>query len=1334
MSDERNERADDDKPRFIVGVGASAGGLEALEQLFAEMPVDTGMAFVVVQHLSPDFKSLMDELLGRRTRLPVLLVEDGMPVERDRVYLIPPKKEMIVSGGRLLLSDKGSSPELTLPIDIFFRSLAEDAGARAIGVVLSGGGSDGSRGIRDIHEAGGLVICQDEESAAFDGMPRSARDTGVVDYVAAPAEITKLLVQHVESSGARSEDPTGTAVPVRGVTSVFRLLEREYGIDFSSYKPTTVTRRVDRRIQLAGVKNVEDYADLLSTDRSELDAMYRDLLIGVTRFFRDDEAFDQLERHILPDLLQRTSTNDELRIWVPGCATGEEPYSIAILVLEALEKRGERRRVKIFATDVHSDSLEFAARGLYSGESIGRVSAARLERHFDKHGESYQVSSELRQLLVFARHNVMRDAPFTRVDLVSCRNLLIYLQPVAQRRVLGLFHFALKRQGILFLGPSENASALADDFESVDAHWRIYRKERDLRPGQDTRIPTPRSPELRAVPGMGTLGGTSYSLSQTIGIYDALLDEHMPPSLLVNERRELVHAFGGAGKFIKMKDGRPSLDVLDMVDPDLKVALAGALQRAAKDGKSVVFRGLKLVIDGEERTWKLTVRPVSGKRMHLTHVLVTIEPTEQAVVVPPAPHELEMAEVSRNQLSALDAELRYTKESLQATIEELETSNEELQSTNEEMLAANEELQSTNEELQSVNEELYTVNGEYQKKIGQLTELTNDMDNLLQSTDVGTVFLDRELCIRKFTPRVAEVFNLLPQDVGRPIAGFSNTLRHPGLADDLRTVLRTSEAIEREVCDAQGDWFFLRILPYRASNVVDGVVLTLIDIHTLKAAEDALFRERHLLDSLMESVPDAIYFVDAKRQFIRLNRAMARRLGLSNPADAVGKKASEFLPEAMAKSLEEADAQVLAGEAQRYRLEQIGHAGFWYMATRQPLRDGAGNIVGMFGISRDVTEQKQAEDEIRDSITRRDQFLAMLSHELRNPLSAIVAAARLLADDCADGPRREVDVIERQSRHMAKLLDDLLEASRVTQNKIALDRHVLDMRRIVEDAAEAVRDTFKAREIQLDVSVPQSPLLVDGDPVRLQQVLANLLANSAKFTGAGGKASLRATSEGNYVVVEVRDDGVGIDPKLLGSIFDMFVQGDAPLFRPDAGMGLGLALVRALVDMHGGHVVAHSNGAGRGSTFTVRLPHALATAPSATPPVRTRIRWKSGKRIAVIDDNVDSCTMLQALLSRAGYEVHCAHDGPAGIALVDRVAPDVALIDIGLPGTDGYEVARRLRAVDKNRSLYMVALTGYGRPVDRASALEAGFDEHVTKPLHPDELSGLLRARESPSD
>jgi two-component system, chemotaxis family, CheB/CheR fusion protein len=1317
---------------YVVGIGASAGGLEALERFFANMPKGCEMAFVVVQHLSPDFKSLMHELLGRRTELPIHPVENGMLVEPGHIYLIPAKKEMIISGGRLLLSDKElDHQELSLPIDTFFRSLAEDRGPHAIAVVLSGGGSDGSRGVRDIHAAGGLVVVQDEKSAKFDGMPRSARDTGLADWVLAPESMPRVLVDYVRSGGvsAQAEPAPADAPEQRGIGAIYQLLEAEFGLDFSHYKPNTVTRRLERRVKLARVGDLDRYAERLRQSHEELDALYRDLLIGVTRFFRDPEAFELLERRVLPELLRKSSPDDEFRVWVAGCATGEEPYSIAILLHELVSRMGERR-LKIFATDAHRGSLEVAARALYDDESVTNVTPERLERYFIKRGRSYQVVPELRQMIVFAPHNVIKDAPFTRVDLISCRNLLIYLQPPAQRKALSLFHFALKRGGTLLLGPSENPGTLTDDFETIDAHWRLYRKYRDLRLPPDARPTTPPAPRGRLAPP--EVAAARAPITQVMATYDALLEDFMPPSLLVNDQRELVHAFTGASRFLKPRDGRPSSDVLDMVEPDLKMVLTGGLQRALKERSTVVYKGMRLDADGEAGVYDVSVRPVRSRRAGVAHLLVTFSPLDdQPKPAPARQTEIDLGQVSREQLSALEAELRYTKENLQATIEEFETSNEELQATNEELLASNEELQSTNEELQSVNEELYTVNAEYQRKIAQLTELTNDMDNLLSSTDVGTIFLDRELKVRKFTPRVAESFSLLAHDVGRPIDSFTHNIDHPGLSEDLKSVLASGQPVEREVRDRRGSWLFMRVLPYRAKGAIEGVVLTLIDIKALKAAEDALFHERYLLNSLLSSTPDAIYFKDAQGKFIRLNQPMSARLGLSDPAQAVGKSVFELLDRESALAHQQEDETVLrTGEAQSYKLEQRpmpDGSTRWNVVTRMPLADRGGRLVGTIGVFRDVTQQKLAEEKIHEAVRRRDQFLAMLSHELRNPLGAITNAAQLLerVNGDAQRQRKGLEIINRQSRQMARLLDDLLEVSRVTQNKIELRKRVLDLRDVTAEAADAVRDLMDARGILFDVELDPRPLPVEGDAARLQQIQVNLLSNSAKYTRRGGHVWLSVKREQNEAVLRVRDNGAGVRAEMLDSIFDLFVQSSSTLDRADGGMGVGLTLVRSLVQMHGGSVSAHSEGEGHGTELVVRLPLTSAPASSDTR-ARARVHWPAGTKIVVVEDNPDSRQTLCTLLELAGFECHSAEDGADGISVMERVRPEIGIIDIGLPGIDGFELARRIRGRPELGGLYLVALTGYGQPTDRAMALEAGFDEHLVKPLHPEDLTRLL--------
>ncbi len=1317
-------------PSFVVGIGASAGGLEALERFFDSAPRESGMAYVVVQHLSPDFRSLMDELLARHTELPIALVEDGMAVVRDHVYLIPPKKEMIISGGRLLLSERDRlQHELSLPIDVFFRSLAQDCGRRAVAVVLSGGGSDGSRGIRDVHEAGGKVLVQDVESAQFDGMPRTARDAGVADHVLPPGEMPAVLLKHARSGGLtpapRVVDGAG-----HGFAAVYQMLQSEYGIDFTHYKPSTVTRRIERRLMLTRTEDMDGYVERLRRGREELDLLYRDLLIGVTRFFRNEEAFTILGERVLPEILAAIPKSTPFRAWIAGCATGEEVYSLAIL-LDELSARLGARPVQIFATDVHRGSLEHAARGIYDDAAVSNVSQARLERYFLRRASGYEVVPDLRRMVVFAPHNVIKDPPFTRVDLVSCRNLLIYLQPAAQQKALSLFHFALNRGGVAFLGPSESPGALLGDFEPVDRHWRMYRKYSSSRIDVDARLQPGAGVPRLGVP-IAAATPARHSIGQLLATYDAVLGKYMPPGLLVNDRGELVHAFSGASKFLQLRDGRQGLDVFDVVHPELRAILLGPLQRVLKDPAPLVLKGAHCV-PGDDTLYNVSIERVSPESGGAS-VLITFESTHSmADRKGPARTEIDLDAQSRERIAGLEQELNYTKENLQSAIEELQTSNEELQASNEELLASNEELQSTNEELQSVNEELYTVNAEYQRKIAELTELTNDMDNLLAATGVGTVFLDKQLKIRKFTHQIAKSFNLLPQDVGRSIETFRNDIGHAGVIDDIRRVLATGERVEREIREDQGATSFLQLLPYRAKGAIEGVVLTLIDVSGLKAAEDALFHERYLLNSLLSSIPDAIYFKDARGKFIRANGAMARRLGLVDPIDAVGKTALEMPDQATALALHQLDERVLrSGEPQHYGLEECRRPDGpieWDLVTRLPLRDGGAAVVGVIGVFRDVTEQKRAEEKIQEAVRRRDQFLAMLSHELRNPLGAVVTATSMLKKAMPDEDRRRLLVIlERQSQQMARLLDDLLEVNRVTENKIELRKEIVDLREVARETCESAKALMDTRGLVFTCDIAGAPLWVDGDATRLQQIQANLLSNAAKYTPKGGNVRLSVRRDGGHAVIRVHDDGAGIAQDMLDTVFDLFVQAGRTLDRAQGGIGVGLTLVRSLVSMHGGTVAAHSDGEGRGSEFTVRLPLAAGPGLVAHEPATRDVglRLVRGARVAIIEDNPDSREMLREALTIAGFECTSADNGVAGLALIDSIKPAVAIVDIGLPGMDGFELARRVREDDASESVQLIALTGYGQREDRQRAIDAGFNLHLVKPVDPLRLVRLL--------
>ncbi|HEX2658088.1 MAG TPA: CheR family methyltransferase, partial [Polyangia bacterium] len=1045
---------------------------------------------------------------------------------------------------------------------------------------------------------------------------------------------------------------------------------------------------------------------------------------------------EMLERQVLPELLAQEPRHEPLRIWVAGCATGEEAYSLAIALQDLMLVSGERQ-VKIFATDVHRGSIERATRAIYEADALANVSKERLARYFLRIGDAYQVVPDVRKMIVFAQHNVMKDAPFTRVNLITCRNLLIYLQPAAQQKVLSLFHFALKRGGQLFLGPSETIGPMGREFQVVDKHWRVYRKHTDLRMTFETPLRPSVPVEPRHLSQAQTIPNRQ-PVTQLLSVYDTLLDEVMPPSLLITDRGELVHSFNGGSRFLHMRDGRQGLDILDVVDPELKLVLAGGIRRVMVDSAPLVFKGVHIQRGTEVVNHDVTIRRIRNDRGGLPHLLIVFQASEAPAPAGSTVKEINLDDVSREQLTGLEAELSHTKENLQTAIEELETSNEELQAANEELQASNEELQSTNEELQSVNEELYTVNAEYQRKIGELTEVTNDMDNLLISTEVGTVFLDRKLTIRKFTPQIADTFSLMPHDVGRSIETFTSKLNHPELIDDLNQVLATSRPVERELRDGRGKTFFLRIFPYRAKATVDGVVLTLIDVSGLKNAEDALFHERHLLNSLLANIPDAIYFKDARGRFIRANQPMATRLGLKRPDEVTGKTAADLPDDRMALSMHRQDERVLrTGEAQHYSLEEQpgadGSGSHWDMVTRLPLKDPEGQIVGTSVIMRDVTAQKRAEEKIREAVRRRDQFLAMLSHELRNPLAAIVTATGLLNHGATPPADRFIQVIERQSQQMTRLLDELLEASRVTQNKIELKRARVDLNRIVREAIDGARGQVEARQIVLSTEFSDEPLMVYGDAARLQQVVVNLLNNAAKYTPQQGHVVVRTSREQDLVSVTVKDDGAGIPSDMLESVFELFVQSSRTLDRSAGGLGVGLSLVRSLVAMHGGTVTAHSEGEGKGSELVVKLPASRdggveedAEAVGSGPTAKPRCDVPPGGTVLVVEDNPDSREMLREVLERSGFKCVSAENGAVALTMLDEVQPDVAILDVGLPGLDGFEVARRIRANPRHKELCLVALTGYGQPSDRAIGKEAGFDAHLVKPVRVDQLLALL--------
>lgn len=1311
-------------PSYVVGVGASAGGLQSLEEFFENVSSQTKMAFVVVQHLSPNFKTMMDELLARKTDLAIELVDSDRPVKPGVVYLLAPRKQMIIANGMLHVTEKDTTEGFNLPIDHFFRSLGQDQRERSIGVILSGTGSDGSRGIEHIHREGGLILAQSEETTAFDGMTRSACNTGLVDVVCAAQKMPPLLERYATSPKAWRENSSGRSGESEsgdGITQILSLLRENHGMDFRQYKESMIARRIERRLLIRESFDLESYVEELKTSPDELLTLYRDMLIGVTGFFRDPGAYKKLETELIPELMENLGPDQDFRVWVAATATGEEAYSIAILVDEYFSKHNRPIRCRIFATDVDQRSLEIAGHGLYSEAKVRDLSSERLKRYFDKEPGGYRIKPEIRRTVVFAPHNVISDAPFTNLNLITCRNLFIYLRPEVQSRILTLFHFGLTVGGGLWLGSSEFPADLVDEFDQIDSKWKMYRKRRDIRLKSRLRVT---GSGLETKPRANAESKAKPFSSSLLKTYDTLLEVYMPPAMLVTASRQLLQTFGGASRFIEPTDGRVSTDVADQLSPSLRIPFTTAVGKATRQSEIVDFDGIAFETDGVSNLLGITVRPFDDQNSDEPLFIVEFRLDESTRLALPTREKIDAERSSNEHIQTLERELAFARQTLNATIEELQSANEEMQSTNEELVASNEELQSTNEELHSVNEELYTVNAEFQRKISELTEMTDDMDNLLNSTHVDTIFLDRELKVRKFTPDVAQKFNLMRQDIGRDFESFTYRLDDDNLADELKQVLRTERPFEREVRDRNSYVYLMRILPYVSRGKVEGVVLTLIDITRLNEAQTKLAE----LSEIVEQSADAIFRVDRDRIIRTWNTGAKRLYGRDD--EIIGTPLRNVLPASLRPSLDGIFANLVkTGEMQRIETHQISvdNKIIDVSVTLSPVYGERGKMVAASVIARDVTDRLRADRKIQESIVRRDEFLAMLSHELRNPLGAIVNAARLLQGNKELATREQgaSDVIVRQSEQMSRLLDDLLDVSRITLGKIELRKEVLDMTHVIEEAVRVMGPAFDDSGVDFKLELDPTELSVEGDPARLQQAIVNLLRNAAKYTPPGGSVTMQAFRGRDQVEIRIRDTGLGIAEEMQESIFEMFVQVHSSLERSQGGIGLGLTLVKAVVSMHDGEIEVFSEGHGKGSEFRISLPLSMASMAEHGEdlPVIT------ARTIVVVEDIPDARNMLRDLLIMQGYQVDSAGDGIEGLEMVREIKPDVSLIDIGLPKMDGYEVARQLRLDPSTKDLFLVALTGYGQSSDREKVTAAGFDAHLVKPLHANALDEVLRQK-----
>ncbi len=1520
----------------IVGIGASAGGLEALTELLKHLPVDTGMGFVIVQHLDPVHESALSMLLAKATAMPVRDVTQNLRVQPDTVYVIQPNTTLGIAGAVLKTTPREVVRSPHRSVDYFLEALAQDAKECAIGVILSGTASDGTVGLEAIKAEGGITFAQDS-SARYDSMPRSAIAAGCVDRVLSPAAIARELARiarHPYVNGAAHKagdeaaieidedaaepDSTaetqaereraqagehqndssalpsgGTGSPTTGADKarseaedagadrgndsgfkrVLKLLHEHSGVDFSLYKSPTIQRRVARRLVLNKLDTLAAYAKFLRGNNDELDALYSDVLVSVTSFFRNPDAFEVLQSKIFPKLMEARG-NDPLRVWTLGCSTGQEAYSIAMAFTECTDDQPRPRKLQVFATDLNNALIEKARHGLYAKTVADEISPERLRRFFVEEEGGYRVIKSLRESVVFARQNLIDDPPFSRMDLISCRNLLIYLEPSLQKKALPTFHYALKPDGFLFLGASESISGFTELFEPADRKQKIYSKKAAPSAGFHLPVRKPRGEqpaESRHALALSTLRPSEDFRGEHDAQREAdriVLHRFAPPSVLINADLQILQFRGATDAYLSAPSGKASFDLLKMAREGLMLPLRAAVQKALKTDQAVRKDNVRVEQGPASRLVNLEVIPLKNQRERC--LLVVFENAEQAPrgrtdapareVEPSGKSARTVTVELRSLLREREAELSETRDYLQsiqeqhdAGTEELQAASEEVQSANEELQSVNEELETSKEELESSNEELTTINEEMNNRNLELGRANGDLVNLQAAAQLAILLLGRDLTIRRFSVQAEKHFKLLPGDRGRPIGNLRHSLKLDDLEGLVANVITSVRDTDLEVQDADGRWFSLRVRPYfTLEHKVDGAVLVLVDIDAQKRSASAITESLEYAEAIIRTVRDPLLILGGDLRVHRANAAFYRAFGL-RPDEVEGhlvyriserrldipelrELLEDILPKASvledyeisrnansagsfrlllnARRLEEADGktarillsinditerqrsqEVLRSAEQRHRrvldsvpqklftatadgnidyynpawikysgltFEQLCGSGWmqiihpddlpenlrtwrramatgepyvfahrlrhvdgeyrWHLSHAQAVRDETGQVSMWAGSNNDLHEVAEAEH-------RKDEFLAMLAHELRGPLAPLSNALEIMrhVDVKQEVAQRASALALKQMQHMSRLIDDLLNVSRISSGRLELRRMPVDLVSVAQDAVDNCRSALIQAGHQLTLDLPNAPVYVDGDPVRLTQILSNLLNNACKYTNPPGLIHLCVDDHFGEARLSVTDNGIGIAAEQLGRIFDLFTQVDQSLARGQGGLGIGLSLVRSLVDLHGGKVDAHSAGLGQGSKFVVRLPGlVIATPRVAAPTAQVALPVTGERRILVVDDNHDTALSLGLLLQMDGNKTAVAHDGMEALAIGDRFVPDVVLLDIGLPLKSGYEVAAEIRLRPWGQQAMLIAVTGWGQEEDRKKSRAAGFDHHLVKPVNHAEIVALL--------
>jgi len=1217
----------------VVGMVASAGGLDAFKRFFHAMPPGSGVAFVLVPHLDRRHESYMVPLLEKQTAMPVSEATEGVPVRPDHVYVVPPNKYMRIKDGALHLSDPPDPSAAQTSLDIFLRSLGEDQQERALCVVLSGTGSHGTLGLKAIKANGGMAIVQEPRSAEYDAMPRSAVASGLADFVLPVEEMPAALIKYVRDFAPAGDSGTAPASVPADLTPILALLRARTKFDFRSYRKGMLLRRVQRRMGLSRVEHLADYAKLLRERPEEVKLLSQDLLISVTNFFRDREMYGVLEGQVVPELLREKVADTPLRIWVPGCATGEEAYSIAMLFIEQLATAQKTSPLQIFATDIDESALAFARRGVYTASELAEVGSERTGRFFVKVDDhTYQVNKTLRDSVLFAPQNILRDAPFSKLDLISCRNLLIYLEPEVQQKVVLLLHFALRDGGVLALGPSETVGREIDRFEPVSKKWRVYRRSGGgTAASRRARVEFPiqagrLSDEIRSTQASGLPAPAAGAAEAA---RELLLEDYAPAAALINRNYEILYFHGPTHRYLRQPGGVPTLDLIALAREGLRPRIRASVQEARRQGRRVVLSAPRVKRDGKTVTVRVGARPVRDPRGGEDLLLVTFEDeTKRTRGAAKAPS----SRAEEGIVKQLEYELKSTREELQGAIEELESSNEELKASNEEAMSMNEELQSANEELetskeelQSLNEELNSVNSQLQEKLEELEVTNNDLANLLSSADIATLFLGADYRIKRFSATATRLFKLIPGDVGRSIGDITALFSDPELHRDVDAVIGDLTAREKEVRSEDGRWYLRRITPYRTlDNRIEGVVLAFTEVtplknleaelrrlagaleervaertselaaevHERKGADAKLLAERNFVSEVLATMPALVMVTDRDGLVVRFNRACEEVSGRSFE-QVQGKSAFDVLlhPEDVENVRRTFEELAAGGGPSRTQSS-------WQRADGTPrliawsnnvLRDDKGRVEYIIRTGIDVTEQHRAEDEARQRLAElahmhrlhtAGELATALAHELNQPLAAIAGYSdaclnKVHAGDASpDLLAKNLEQISTQAQRAGRVIREL----RSFLAKGEMQKSPGDANALVRQAFGLLSADARARRVKLESDLADSLPTVMVVALSIEHVLLNLVSNGMEAVRAGGagegKVSVRTRAEGKSVRITVTDSGRGIATEAAEKIFEPFYT------TKEDGLGMGLRISRSIVESHGGRIWAEAGPRG----------------------------------------------------------------------------------------------------------------------------------------------------------